>query len=208
MNLSLSNIQNSVSVHLTAALNDAGYVVYFVQSDVAVVPGYVMGSYAAQAAAGAFDAPVAAFRAQAGYRGVITLADADVVLTRFAMRPETGGEVAPLGGLSLPLLGVEVSPPEPGAFWELGSRMKERTYAFVVLGYARNKREAEELVMLLSEALDPGLPLPVHDHDAGTLDLLDYLDVDTMTPGRCEPGRAGDAMAYEVAVAGTLWHAR
>ena len=201
-----TNISNSIATLLITALNTRGFAVYSLQSDSLIVPGHVQGEYAAQALAQQLDAAVIAFQQTPGYRGILTLTDKDPAESLYPMRPTTDGTVAGPGGITVPLLALDVGPVEQGGLWELGSKLRERERTLMLYGFARNNDEAVWLTDVLTELFDVSTLVDVVDHDMETLAPIGTIEITRSTPGRQVVHRAGDVTAYEVMLAATVWY--
>lgn len=201
-----TNISNSVATMLITALNARGYACYSLQADSLIVSGHVQGDYAAQALAQQLDAEILAFQQAPGYRGIMSLTDKDPAETSYPMRPTTDGTVAGPGGITVPLLALDVGPVEQGGLWELGSKLRERERTLMLYGFARNNDEAVWLTDVLTELFDVSTLVAVVDHDTGTLSPIGSIEITSSTPGRQVVQRAGDVTAYEVMLAATVWY--
>lgn len=199
---SLSNLSNSVSEYLAAGLLAADYLLYWRPIDALQTRDGVYGDFYARQSDVLADNQVAARYAQS--RGVLTLSNDDAADPAVLVRPTIDGSIISHEQVPIPSLVVAVEHLPNGEALELGSRLRERFADLQVIGYARTYQEQMFLVDKLRTHFDETLFIPIYDHDSGTVDPLQWLEIqEPIVQSRIIPLQA-EVRLYEIALTARL----
>lgn len=193
---SQTNLVNSLAQYLAAKLLSVGYLVHWAERDTVETldgwyPGYTAGA-AAYLADSAFQA-----RAQAA-QGLMAVLPAFPTEPRFLARPTGDGTALGPDTVAIPALALDMGSPGPGPFVGLGQTERFRVRRLTVEAYLRNAREQGRLEDWLEQWITDDLPIPVYDHDAGTLALVDSVVPRQTRILRGVTIEQGEAQAFQV----------
>lgn len=199
---SLSNFGNSVAEYLTAALLNAGYLIYWRPIDaLQTADGLYPGWFANQATILA-DTDVAA--EYAGSRGIISILDMDSAQPAISTRPTSDGSLSDPEDVPVPSLTIAIQHLPNTGLVELGTKRQDRSVLLQLMGFARNLEEQNYLADLLRILFDDWTHVTLQDHDAGTKAPVALVDVvNTRMLTQISP-LGKDEQVYEIALSSEL----
>jgi hypothetical protein len=199
---SLSNFGNTVAEYLTAALLDAGYLIYWRPIDALQTVDGVYPDWFANQTAILADASVAA--EYAASRGIITILDMDSAQPAFSTRPTSDGSVSDPEDVPVPSLTVAVSHLPNTGLVELGTKKQSRSVLLQLMGFARTLEEQNYLADLLRILFDDWTHIRILDHDAGTKAPVGLVDVTNTRLVTQIAALSKDEQVYEIALSSEL----
>lgn len=203
-NYSTGNVVNSITTPFSQLLLEAGYVVYWYETDVlqtlsGLKPTYSLSQQTYLADSG-FQAELAAAV------GLFTLRPEMSAIPRAIDRPTVDGTIAGLQGeVAIPAASLTVGSMVAEHFQEVGTRQMYRVRSLEIEAYLRTAGEAQQLADSLSETFDTDTSFAIYNHDGlapttpvGSLLVKRPLARRTTLPG------AQEATTYQVTFSAML----
>jgi hypothetical protein len=204
--LSEFNVLNSVATLVAGRLVAAGYLPYFHARDTLQVDP-VTYHYAYSANQAALLANPGFQTLVANSRGIVTLAGSLPANPRFVSRPTGDGTVRPGDAAALPMMVVSVGSAFAIRPLELGTKVQVWSRHLMIEAFVRTPEEQGRFKDFLAGWFSPMETVPIHDHDSGTLTLLESADIVLPRVQDATVLDVAESLTYEVLLNASLQYA-